>query len=195
MTYVVRRIEPGEWRQLHALRLEALRDSPTAFGTTYADTAALSDEVRRQQAASNATSPTSATFIAATEYGRWVGMASSAPLEEVPGHAHIHGVYVAPAHRGQEAGLATRLMDVAIRWTRDNTDAAWLTLGVHEDNTRAQAFYRRIGFTETGKVVPYPLDPSMNLYIMGYEDFRRATTLPAHLDSSEGFDPSPSVSV
>jgi ribosomal protein S18 acetylase RimI-like enzyme len=65
-------------------------------------------------------------------------------------------------------------MDVGIRWARDNTDASWLTLGVHEDNQRAQAFYRRIGFTETGKVVPYPLDPSKKLYIMGYEDFRQS---------------------
>ncbi|MFU8854786.1 GNAT family N-acetyltransferase [Micromonospora sp. SL1-18] len=172
MTYVVRRTEPVEWRQLRALRLEALQDSPTAFNTSYADTVALGDEVWRQQAAQNATSPTSATFIATTDDGHWVGIASSAPLDEVPGHAHIYGVYVAPAHRGQPAGLATQLMDVGIRWARDNTDASWLTLGVHEDNKRAQAFYRRIGFTETGKVLPYALDPSKKFYIMGYEDFR-----------------------
>lgn len=99
-------------------------------------------------------------------------MAGCAPLDEVPGTACIHGVCVAPAHRGRPAGLATRLMDLGIRWTRDNTDASWLTLGAHEDNHRAPAFYRRIGFTETGKVVPYRLDPSDKLYIMGYENFR-----------------------
>ncbi|GAB4051638.1 GNAT family N-acetyltransferase [Catellatospora paridis] len=172
MTYVVRRTEPGEWQQLRALRLEALQDSPSAFGTTYADAAALADEVWRQQAEQSATSSTSAMFIAAAQDGRWVGMAGAAPLDDVPGTACIHGVYVAPAHRGRSAGLATRLMDVAIRWTRDNTDASWLTLGVHEDNVRAQAFYRRIGFTETGKIVPFRLDPSKNLHIMGYQDFR-----------------------
>ncbi|MFJ8581106.1 GNAT family N-acetyltransferase [Micromonospora sp. NPDC093277] len=175
MSYVIRRTDSREWRQLRALRLEALRDSPTAFGTTYADAAALTDEVWRQQTASNSTSPTSATFVAATEDGRWVGMASSAPMDRIPGHANIHGVYVASAHRGQPAGPATRLMEAAIRWARDNTDAAWLTLGVHEDNRRAQAFYRRIGFVETGKVVPYVLDPSKKLYIMGYEGFRQTT--------------------
>lgn len=67
MTYVVRRTEPGEWRQLRALRLEALGDSPNAFGTTYADVAALADEGWRQQAEQNATSPTAAMFIAATQ--------------------------------------------------------------------------------------------------------------------------------
>ena len=170
MPYVVRRVEPGEWRRLRALRLTALRESPTAFGTSYADTAALADEAWRQQAAWSATS---ATFVAVTEDGRWVGMASAAPLAEVPGHAHVHGVYVAPAHRGRAAGLATRLMEIAISWARDNTDATWLTIGVHEDNHRARAFYRRIGFAETGKVVPYPLDPSRKLHIMGYRAFRQ----------------------
>ncbi len=62
-------------------------------------------------------------------------------------------------------------MEAGIRWACDNTNASWLTLGVHEDNTRARAFCRRIGFTETGKIVPYSLDPSKKLYIMGYEDF------------------------
>ncbi|MEV4417759.1 GNAT family N-acetyltransferase [Catellatospora sp. NPDC049609] len=172
MTYVVRRAESGDWRLLRDLRLEALRDSPSAFGTTYADAAGLAEEVWRQQAEQEATSPASATFIAATQDGRWVGMVGCAPLPDVAGTACIHGVYVAPAHRGGSAGLAARLMDAGIRWTRDNTDASWLTLGVHEDNHRAQAFYRRIGFTDTGKVVPYRLDPAKKLYIMGYEDFR-----------------------
>jgi ribosomal protein S18 acetylase RimI-like enzyme len=165
--------------------MEALQDAPTAFGTTYADAAALADDDWRQRAAENATSPVSATFIAVAEDDRWVGMASSGPLNEVPGTAHIHGVYVTPAHRGQTAELATQLVDAGIRWARDNTEASWLTLGVHEDNQRAQAFYRRVGFTETGKIVPYPLDHSKKLYIMGYEDFRQALPDGIRMDSGQ----------
>ncbi|MFD0598149.1 hypothetical protein ACFQZ4_42670 [Catellatospora coxensis] len=78
MTYVVRRTEPGEWQQLRALRLEALRDSPTAFGTTYADAAALADEAWQQQAEQGASSPSTATFIAATPTA--AGWAWPAPL-------------------------------------------------------------------------------------------------------------------
>ncbi|MEU8080378.1 GNAT family N-acetyltransferase [Catellatospora citrea] len=175
MTHVVRRIEPKEWRQLRALRLEALQDAPSAFGTTYADAAALADEAWQQQAERGANSPTSATFVATTPDGRWVGMAGSAPVEVVPGTFCIQGVYVTPAHRGGPGGLAARLVEVAIVWARDNTDASWLTLGVHEDNQRAQAFYRRLGFTETGKVVPCRLDPSRKVTILGYEKFRLTT--------------------
>ncbi|MEU6238472.1 GNAT family N-acetyltransferase, partial [Kitasatospora sp. NPDC047058] len=62
----------------------------------------------------------------------------------------------------------------AIAFARDNSGAAWLTLGVHEDNPRARAFYRRLGFADTGKVVPYMLDPAEKLHILGYQDFRTA---------------------
>ena len=42
----------------------------------------------------------------------------------------------------------------------------------HESNARALAFYRRMGFEMTGKVVPYRLNPAEKLYIMGYSNFR-----------------------
>jgi ribosomal protein S18 acetylase RimI-like enzyme len=172
MTYGVRRVGASEWRELRAIRLEALLDAPLAFGTTYAEAAALDDEWWQVRAEEGATSPTWATFVAITEGGQWVGMAGSGPLDVVPGTAHIHGVYVAPAHRGRQAGLAARLMEAGIEWARDNTDASWLTLGVHEDNARARAFYRRFGFKDTGKVVPFVLDPSKRIHILGYDSFR-----------------------
>ena len=172
MTYVVRRIGPSEWRELRAIRLEALLDSPLAFSASHADTAALADEWWQRQAAEGAASASLATFVAADEDGRWVGLASSAPLDEVPGTAHIHGVYLAPAHRGRRTGLAARLMEVGIAWARDHTNSACLTLGVHQDNGRAHAFYRRLGFQETGTVVPYALDPSQKIHIMGFASFR-----------------------
>jgi ribosomal protein S18 acetylase RimI-like enzyme len=34
-----------------------------------------------------------------------------------------------------------------------------LVLEVHEDNARARAAYRRLGFAETGATRPYPLPP------------------------------------
>lgn len=173
MIYRVRRIAAGEWRELRAIRLESLRDSPIAFGTSLAEAAAFSDTVWQQQAVREADSASSATFVATDEAGSWVGMAAAAPLEEVPDHAHVHAVYVNPAHRGP-TGPAAALMDAAIRFAREHTDAAWLTLGVHEDNDRARAFYRKLGFADTGKVIPYVLNPSQKVPIMGYQDFRTA---------------------
>ncbi|QMU71493.1 GNAT family N-acetyltransferase [Streptacidiphilus sp. P02-A3a] len=172
VAYAIRRVASEEWRELRELRLNALREAPTAFSTRYADAAAEDDSVWRRRAAHEAESPTAATFVATTEDGHWVGMTGAGPLELLPGYAHVHGVYVAAAHRGGRAGLARRLMAAGIDWARTRTDAAWLTLGVHEDNEHARGFYRRIGFSDTGKVVPYALDPAQQVHIMGYDAFR-----------------------
>ena len=67
-------------------------------------------------------------------------------------------VYVAPGQRG--TGLAGRMLDGVIDWARGEAGLDRLHLYVHEDNARAQAFYRRYGFTETGATMPYDLDPA-----------------------------------
>ncbi|MEV1146837.1 GNAT family N-acetyltransferase [Micromonospora sp. NPDC049799] len=171
MIYDIRRMAAGEWRQLRAIRLEALQDSPTAFSTPLAEATAFSDAVWQEEAAREAHSASSATLVAIGEAGDWVGTAAVAPLADVPDHAHVHAVYVTPAHRGA-SGPAAALMAAAIRFASDHTDAPWLTLGVHEDNPRARAFYRKLGFAETGKAIPYVLNPSQTVHILGYQDFR-----------------------
>jgi ribosomal protein S18 acetylase RimI-like enzyme len=169
--YHVRRIEPGEWRELRALRLEALKDSPTAFSTTYAAGEALPDDAWRAQAVEAATGGSSALFVAVDHSGSWLGMAGAAPMPDVPDHAHVYGVYVTSAHRGR-TGPAADLMAVAIAFARAHIDVGHLTLGVHESNTRAQSFYLRLGFVPTGLEVLYPLNPAERLRILGYPGFR-----------------------
>ncbi|MFJ1787040.1 GNAT family N-acetyltransferase [Streptomyces anulatus] len=79
--------------------------------------------------------------------------------------------YVAPAHRGQD-GPAQALMEAAIDFARRHTECARLTLGVREDDHRAMAFHRRIGFHDPGMTAPYPLDPTRALRILDCPDFR-----------------------
>ncbi|MFE6055606.1 GNAT family N-acetyltransferase [Kitasatospora sp. NPDC056446] len=174
MHYVVRRIAAEEWRELREITLEALRDSPTAFSLSYADTAARPDDGWQRQAVAEATGEESATFAVRDEDGAWVGVAGVEPIPHVPGTVHVHGVYVAPAHRGS-AGPAADLVWAAVRHARDHTDARWLTLGVNESNVRALAFYRRLGFEDTGKVIPYVRDPAEKVHILGYPGFRNGS--------------------
>ncbi|MFJ6379267.1 GNAT family N-acetyltransferase [Kitasatospora sp. NPDC092039] len=171
MHYDVRRLAAGEWRELRGITLEALRDSPNAFSSSYADTAARPDDHWRQRAAHQATARESATFTAGDEDGARVGIAGVEPLADVPDHVHIHSVYVAPAHRGA-GGPAAELVHAVIRHAREHTTVGALTLGVHEDNERAQAFYRRLGFEPTGKAVPYVLRPAERILVLGYPGFR-----------------------
>ena len=68
------------------------------------------------------------------------------------------GVYVAPGHRGRDAGVADALLDAVERWAAGH--GTTLRLHVHEDNPRALAFYERRGFVRTGHTEPYGLDPT-----------------------------------
>jgi ribosomal protein S18 acetylase RimI-like enzyme len=170
--YLIRRMGSGEWRELRAIRLEAVRDTPTAFSSSYAELASHPDVFWQERAAAGATSGSGATFIASDRNDDWVGSASAEPLAEVPDHAHIHAVYVRAGHRGP-TGLGGRLMEAAIRFAEQHIDVSRLTLGVHENNTRALAFYRRIGFRLTDKVIPYRPNPGQRCYIMEYGDFKR----------------------
>ena len=171
MSYLVRQIAPGEWRELRGIRMAAPRDSPTAFSPSYADAAAYTDAYWQEQAADEASSKTAATFIACDEIGNWVGMASAGPLAEVPGHAHIHAVYVFPAHRGP-AGLAARLMEVAIRFAAGPHRRLVADARRPREQRACAGLLPADGFEMTGKVVPYRLNPAEKLYLVGYSNFR-----------------------
>ncbi|APS20119.1 hypothetical protein TK78_14975 [Streptomyces sp. Tue 6075] len=50
MKCVMRRITANEWRELRAMRLEFLLDSPDAFGVRHADAAVITGHMWREQA-------------------------------------------------------------------------------------------------------------------------------------------------
>jgi len=83
---------------------------------------------------------------------------------ERPLQAMLISVYVAPEHRG--LGLADELLREACHAAAEELSAASLELGVHEDNSRAQAFYSRHGFETTGASRPYPQDTSKRELVM-----------------------------
>jgi GNAT superfamily N-acetyltransferase len=150
---VVRRIEPGDWPALRALRLEALADTPLAFCERLDDARALADGAWQDRAARGAVGGDSLQLLA-LDGGGAVG---TAKVFVDDGGAWLAAVYVAPAARG--AGLLARLVEPCAAWAREQGQDR-LLLEVHEDNPRARAAYARLGFAETGRSRPYPLDPS-----------------------------------
>ena len=84
-----------------------------------------------------------------TRNGRTGGSAISPASSTAPGQGHVVSVYVAPSHRA--TGLAGQMLDGVVAWARGEAGLDRLHLYVHEDNARAHAFYRRYGFTETGR--------------------------------------------
>lgn len=174
MDYVVRPVRAEEWQLVKELRLVALQDpaAPVAFLETYEQGLGRSDDFYRERAsgASEEGDGRARQFIAEAPDGSWAG--SVTVLIERPEEggafggavavhqAHVVGVFVRPEARG--TGLAEELFRAGTEW-------AWslgeprierVRLYVHEDNSRAAALYRRIGFVPTGETVPMPSDPT-----------------------------------
>ena len=90
----------------------------------------------------------------------WDGARAVATAVGRPGGAStawLEAVHVAPDWRGR--GLLERLVEPVAQWARD-LGATSLHLEVHEQNPRAAAAYRRLGFVPTGGRRAYPLDPA-----------------------------------
>ena len=149
----------ADWERVKSLRLEMLRDTPLAYLESVETAEAQTDDEWRMRAR-RGSSPDDVQFVAVDEHGTWVGTMSGFIDRVHAGGPLLVGVYVAPAVRGRDAGVADALLDAVEDWARGR--AATLTLHVHEDNGRAIAYYRRRGYEFTGHTVPYNLDPSRN---------------------------------
>lgn len=158
MGYVVRTAGEDDWERVRDLRLEMLRDSPAAYVETYDDLAGLDEAEWRWRAAGHGQPPErSQRWVAVADDGDWVATASAFVDDE--GTAHLVAVYVRPEHRG--SGVAELVVTPALEWARDVAKVERLLLQVVETNERALGFYRREGWVETGRRVPYELDETL----------------------------------
>lgn len=159
----VRRIEAADWPRFRQLRLEALRDSPLAFVEQYDQALGQPDHHWQERVRRGADAADSATYVA-VDSDELVGKATCFIEPEFTEYvsAHLVGVYLSPAFRG--CGVAEAVVEAAIGWAREDAHAAQVRLFVTETNDRAMAFYRRLGFAQTGGTVAYPPDPTYTEY-------------------------------
>ncbi|WP_327696458.1 GNAT family N-acetyltransferase [Streptomyces sp. NBC_00459] len=164
-SFVVRSVRADEWRAAKELRLAALRDpvAHLAFLETYEQAVGRPDSFWQERVQGGAEGATGAQqIIAEGPDGEWVG--GLVVLVEEPGttdwtgavveqrQGHIVGVFMLPEHRG--CGLTDVLFDAALEWAWRAAGVERVRLIVHQDNARAQRFYRRVGFVASGVVVP-----------------------------------------
>jgi ribosomal protein S18 acetylase RimI-like enzyme len=138
---IVRRAASGDEPILRALRLQALSDSPAAFGSTY------DRELARTPADWQRWLAPGATFIvdaAGEPKGLVAGMYDAADPEVV----HLMSMWVHPGLRG--AGAADALVAAVLAWARESS-ARVMRLAVIQSNDRARRCYERNGFRATGK--------------------------------------------
>jgi ribosomal protein S18 acetylase RimI-like enzyme len=141
-----------DWRDLRALRLEALEDTPLGFLETLSAAREQPDEAWRARAARGAEGG-EAFQVMGWDGDRPVANCTCFLRDDA---AWLAAVYVTPDRRGQ--GLLDELSERCAAWGRER-GCSVLRLEVHEDNARAQAAYARLGFGDTGERGSYPLPP------------------------------------
>ncbi|MFF6786736.1 GNAT family N-acetyltransferase [Streptomyces sp. NPDC012510] len=161
--YAVRSVRADEWRRVRELRLAALRDpvAHLAFLETYEDAVERSDAYWKERTEGAAEGVRQRQqLVAETGGDEWVGTVTV--LVEEAGErdffggiverrqGHLVGVFLRDGHRGKGVGEA--LFAAALEWAR-GIGVERARLFVHEDNGRAEAFYRRVGFMRSGKTV------------------------------------------
>jgi GNAT superfamily N-acetyltransferase len=147
---VIRRVDERDWAHLKSVRLTALAESPSAFGST------LEREQQYDERDWRAWARDVATFLA-FHRGAPVGIAAGVEGDRA-GERKLIAMWVHPDHRG--TGVGSALLGAVRAWARDDGAAA-LTLWVTRTNDAAANLYLRTGFTATGDSKPLPSNPAL----------------------------------
>jgi RimJ/RimL family protein N-acetyltransferase len=136
-------LDVADSEMLRELRLRALLDEPSAFGSTYERERDFTPDVWPQRLGT----PGNAHFVCESADGRPVGMVAVVRDESDANRAYVVGMWVDPVARGR--GAADVLLGAAIGWASQEHVVA-LRLHVTEGNERAERVYLRHGFVRTG---------------------------------------------
>jgi GNAT superfamily N-acetyltransferase len=145
---VVRTATMEEWQVLRDIRLDALRDAPNAFGSTYAEQAASAEADWRRRISRGGTFFAYAAEADGNEPAGLVG-----GFQEKPGTVELVSLWVRPQARG--SGVGEALVAAVITWARARSATSvhlWLT----DTNQHARILYERCGFASTGERQPLP---------------------------------------
>jgi ribosomal protein S18 acetylase RimI-like enzyme len=157
----IEQLSPHRAMHLKRVRLTALKDTPSAFSSTYTRESQRSNGDWLKVA--SAWNSGQSVFYIAMDEGAPCGMIAGKFDEIAPRRAWVLSMWVAPAHR--RTGLGARLMDEVERWAL-NLAICELYLHVTSNNSTAQNFYEKCGFTRTGITQPYQNDAALFEYEM-----------------------------
>lgn len=131
-------LRPDDWGLWRRLRLEALTDAPTTFGSTLADWSGPGDTEARWRARL-----TDVPFnVIVHRDGQAAGMVGARVLED--GTVELISMWVAPFARGH--GVSDVAVDAVVRWA----DGRDVVLSVKSGNHPAIRLYARNGFVDAG---------------------------------------------
>ena len=100
--------------------------------------------------------PAGCKLVAIAE-GEVIGMASLHPVHPGLRRAHVRLLAIAIAPEWQGRGVGRRMTERLLAWADNWGGVLRIELNVHEDNARAIALYRSLGFVEEGRHRGYAL--------------------------------------
>lgn len=149
---IVLRVTEDDWRDLREVRLAALAEAPTAFGSTVRHEQDFDEDRWRAWARS------AAMFVAVageSPVGIAAGVAGTSGVER-----KLVAMWVSPGWRGRD--VASSLMGSVVDWAGVE-GAERVTLWVAQGNAPARRLYERRGFRFTGGRKPLPSNAALHI--------------------------------
>jgi ribosomal protein S18 acetylase RimI-like enzyme len=139
----IRKLTPARWRDYRALRLEALKGEPEAFGSSYEEEIKLAYKDWRNRLRN---------VMFAFYEDKPVGMIAVVfnKRYKTKHIANIYSFYVSKGYRGN--GLGGLLMGRALSTVKKHGGIAKVTLSVNTKQTPAINLYKKNGFVISGKL-------------------------------------------
>ena len=158
----IRSLRPNETALFRQLRLQALAESPNAFGETLQQ-AQIQPDAYWEKLTASVTQPDRHVMFLAEQAEQILGFAFGLLDRQDATIGHIGGMWVNPAFRS--SGVGSTLLAKLLDWAHQREFRA-LELWVTEGNEKAVDFYQRSGFVYTGKRDLLPSNPSLQIIQM-----------------------------
>ena len=142
----IRRLTPEDAASFQDIRLAALQDTPTAFGSSFEEERDFSSSVIEGRLAVN---PDRGPF-GAFEGSELVGLVAFGRENQknLAHKAFVWGMYVKPEYRGK--GIAQALLQEALSLARSVPEVLQVNLSVNASNVSAIRLYESFGFNVFG---------------------------------------------
>ena len=148
-----RQTTADDWRTWRDLRLRALQDTPTAFGSTYEREVAFTEDDWRGRAGGLANAVATGDGSAGPAVLAFVGdvaVGMGGGFRDLPGWLHVVAMWTDPSWRGHGAGSA--VLEQLKAWS--DAQGLRVHLDVETTNSGARRLYERAGFVATGETRP-----------------------------------------
>ena len=138
----IRKLPDDRWKDYRDLRLEALKNDPSAFGSSLEEEEMLTEDEWKRRIQNGLFAVSEETLIGMIVYA----FNRRTKTRHI---AEIFGVYVSAGHRGD--GFGTRMLEHALLQIRKNGRVVKVKLAVNPEQRVAVKLYKKAGFVVAGR--------------------------------------------